>query len=684
VCGTLPNFIGMDGFETRRDWKGDPLPTGTSNNRNVFRQGPACRGVFFESEGVEARSPAWGTMALVTTAEDGVTHRTSWAKQEWGFPILDFWDDFSIDGRLDPREKPAGLDSPVGSLAVALEIPPRATRTVTFVLAWHFPNRYTWTPSEDPAGAEDDLIGNHYTTLYRDAWEVAERTAPRIEELQQKTAGFVASVCGGDLPGEIKESALFNVSTLRTQTCFRTPDGRFFGWEGSASRKGCCHGSCTHVWNYEQATPFLFGALASSMREVEFDFATSDDGLMSFRVGLPLSRGQEFGKAAADGQMGCILKMYRDWQLSGDETLLQRLWPKVRKAVEFCWIEGGWDADRDGVMEGAQHNTMDVEYYGPNPQMGIWYLGALRAAEEMARSQGDRDFAVTCRTLFESGRAWIDAHLFNGEYYEHEVRAPRDASEIAPSLLIGMGSDDVTRPDYQLAAGCLVDQLVGQFLAHVCGLGHLVDPSNVRRSLESILRYNLRKDLSGHFNSMRSFALDSESALLMASYPEDRPRNPFPYFTEAMTGFEYTAAVGMLYEGMVDEGLECIQLVRSRYDGARRNPFDEAECGHHYARAMASWAAVLAWTGFRYSAVTRTLTLAPRTGRFFWSSGYGWGDYTLAGEGPARELSLRLRGGRLDVSRVVLTGFGQEEVADPRRMGEGDTLTLAVARGAAG
>jgi uncharacterized protein (DUF608 family) len=613
-------------------------------------------------------------MALVTPAQGAVTHRTSWAKQEWGFPILDFWDDFGADGRLDERERPEGLDAPAGSLAVAVDVPPGETRTVPFVLAWHFPNRYTWTPRD----TDDDLIGNHYTTLYRDAWDVAERTVPRLEELREKTAVFVTAFCGSDLPAEVKESALFNVSTLRTQTCFRTPDGRLFGFEGCASQKGCCHGSCTHVWNYEQATPFLFGALASSMREVEFGFATSDEGLMSFRVNLPLSRSQEFGKAAADGQMGCILKMYRDWQLSGDEALLKRLWPKVRKAVEFCWIQGGWDADRDGVMEGAQHNTMDVEYYGPNPQMGIWYLGALRAAEEMAAHQGDGEFSKTCRSLFESGRAWIDAHLFNGEYYEHQVQAPGDASEIAPSLLIGMGSGDVTRPDYQLAAGCLVDQLVGQFLAHVCGLGHLVEPSRVQKSLESILRHNLRKDLSGHFNSMRSFALDSESALLMASYPEDRPRNPFPYFTEAMTGFEYTAAVGMLYEDMEDEGLECIRIVRDRYDGVRRNPFDEAECGHHYARAMASWAAVLAWTGFHYSAVTRTLTLAPRPGRFFWSSGYGWGDYTLSGEGPARELSLRLRGGHLDVSRVVLTGYGQEEVADPHRMGEGDTLTLTV------
>ena len=99
--------------------------------------------------------------------------------------------------------------------------------------------------------------------------------------------------------------------------------------------------------------------------------------------------------------MGCIMKMYRDWQLSGDDNTLRKLWPNVRKAVEFCWIKGGWDADRDGVMEGCQHNTMDVEYYGPNPQMEIWYLGALRAAEEMAKGAGDKAFAALCRDLFD-------------------------------------------------------------------------------------------------------------------------------------------------------------------------------------------------------------------------------------------------------------------------------------------
>lgn len=382
------------------------------------------------------------------------------------------------------------------------------------------------------------------------------------------------TVCSSDLPAVVKEAALYNLSTLRSQTCFRTEDGRFYGWEGCCDTAGCCLGSCTHVWNYEQATAFLFGDLARSMREVEFLHATDDNGLMSFRVHLPLERAREFGKAAADGQMGCIMKLYRDWQLSGDDELLRRLWPRAKKALEFCWIEGGWDADQDGVMEGCQHNTLDVEYYGPNPLMQGWYLGALRAAAAMADYLGEEEFAHRCRDLFRRGSQWTDEHLFNGEYYEQQLRPPAANEAIARGLQVGMGAKDTTDPDFQVGSGCLVDQLVGQMMAHVCGLGYLLDKDNVRRTLQSIVQYNFQQDLFSHFNHMRTFALNDEAGLLMCTYPRgQRPRTPVPYFNELMTGFEYAASVHMLYEGMTDEGLRCIAAIRGRYDGRKRNPF---------------------------------------------------------------------------------------------------------------
>jgi hypothetical protein len=290
--------------------------------------------------------------------------------------------------------------------------------------------------------------------------------------------------------------------------------------------------------------------------------------------------------------------------------------------------------------------------------MQFWYLGALVAADKMARHLGDTAFADQCRALFEQGRAWTDANLFNGEYYEHRIQLPKSVSDIAPSLLVGMGASDSTKPDFQLGAGCLVDQLVGQYLAHVCGLGYLANPEHIRRTLQSILKYNHRDGLTDHFNNMRSFALGHEKALLMASFPRERPRFPFPYFPEAMTGFEYTAAIGMIYEGQVEAGLACIRNIRERYDGRRRSPFNEAECGHHYARAMASWAAVLALTGFQYSAVDQRMTFAARPGRCFWSTGYGYGTCLLSKQGDTFDVTLDLLGGKVTLHEFNLTGHG--------------------------
>ena len=820
-----------------------------------------------ESDGVDPDSEFYGTLALSTSA-DSVSYRTAWPKLSWGNTLLDYWDDFSTDGVLQERVL-AGEDAPMASLAAKLELAPRETREVVFLLTWHFANRMTWHPPVDVGGPEvgrkartpfvttaevsrvhagdpdlqrraypadgDSLgfemrtfktefmdmheqisaqgkkggslfyrtriacrepmrldvllgadgpvkvwvdgdqryhdphgsnpavkdsirvgfdasegeheilvalganqgnawglfmrfertdvaasvlqqatklaallpslcgqpdgtrgdaccavepatnrVGNYYATRYADAWDVVRKTSPQLATLEARTQAFVTAFCASDLPDVVKEAALYNVSTLRSQTCFRIESGEFFGWEGCDDKCGCCWGSCTHVWNYETATAFLFGDLACLMRVVEFSHATDETGLMSFRVQLPLSRARDSRVAAADGQLGCLMKLYREWKLSGDAKLLKALWPSARKALAFCWIPGGWDGDQDGVMEGCQHNTMDVEYYGPNPQMAFWYLGALRAGEEMARYLGDVEFAGICRDLFEKGSAWTDAHLFNGQYYEHEIRVPKAGESVAVGLQAGMGAATLTEPSLQLGAGCLVDQLVGQYMAHVCGLGYLGKPSHIKRTLKSIMKYNWRENMYGHFNHMRSYALNDESALLMASYPLGRrPEQPFPYYNEVMTGFEYTAATHMLYEGQEQAGLKAIAAIRHRYDGERRNPFDEAECGHHYGRAMASWTGVLAWTGFQYCGITKTLTMAARPGTHFWSNGYAWGTCRIRCDkaGQTWTVKLQVQEGQLRVKSLVLgeTGASTTGVKEAC-LKAGQSRTVAIRR----
>ena len=319
-----------------------------------------------------------------------------------------------------------------------------------------------------------------------------------------------------------------------------------------------------------------------------------DQGAIHFRTLLPEGKARS-GFAAADGQMGQIVHAYLDWKLSGDRAWLERLAPRLRKALEFAWIPGGWDADRDGVLEGAQHNTYDVEFYGPNPQCGVYYLAALRAMEEMAGVLGETDASAEYRRLWQQGSRWIDANLFNGEYYVQKVRGVKP-EDVAAVLRSQMGSDDTERPQYQAGAGCLADQLIGQYLAHAAGLGPLLDPAHIRQTLASIYRYNFKRSMLQHDTVQRVYVLNDEPGLVVCDYAKaERPRIPFPYYAEAWTGMEYSTGALMIFAGLAAEGVECFESARRRFDGERRNPWDEPECGHHYARAMSAWSGLLAY-----------------------------------------------------------------------------------------
>lgn len=662
VAGVLPNFIGADGFALRRDaFRGDLRPIGAKGGYNEPVRAHGLQGVRLASDGVAPDDPAWGTLALGTTAAHGVTHRTAWAEHRWNGALLDFWDDFSADGKLDLRT--AATDTPTASLAVSVQVPPGGERCIEFVIAWHFPNRKNWDK-------DTTVLGNYYATRFRDAWAAAVHAARNWTALERDTVAFVRSVVEGDLPAEFREAALFNLSTLRSQTCFRTPDGRFFGWEGCFDEKGSCHGNCTHVWNYEHATAQLFPELARTMRETEFsDYAMSVNGRMSFRVALPLQAGTSDPHAAADGQMGCLVKLHREWRQSGDTRWLRKLWPHARKALEFAWLPGSWDANQDGVMEGCQHNTMDVEYYGPNPQMASWYLAALRAAAVMARAVGDDALAEKCDSLYTRGYAWVDAHLFNGEYYEQQVRPVKRWNDVLPGLVAGLGSTNLSDPDFQLGSGCLIDQLAGQVNAHFERLGHLLDLTQQRATLRAVLRHNRRRDFHDHFNHKRSYVLGAETGVLMATYPRGgRPKRPFPYFTEVMTGFEYYLAVHLLQEGNPREARRVVRDIRARYDGAKRSPFDEAECGHHYVRALASWGLILAWTGFHYSALDGTLAFAApkKRVRWPWAADGAWGVVELIPQNSGTRAILTVLHGRLSVRRLELVGYGERVLPERR------------------
>ncbi len=295
---------------------------------------------------------------------------------------------------------------------------------------------------------------------------------------------------------------------------------------------------------------------------------------------------------------------------------------------------------------------------------------------------GDQAAAAEYRRLFQNGSKWIDANLFNGEYYTQKIEG-RPKEEVFPGVLVGMGAANPEKPDYQMGEACLVDQLLGQYMAHVAGLGYLLDEEHVLKTMKSVFRNNYVPNLSEHDCVQRTYALNDDGGVLVASYPHGkRPEIPFPYFAESWTGEEYQFAAHLAFEGMLTEAQAVVESARLRHDGERRNPWNEPECGHHYARALSAWALVVALSGFHYSGVDRKLTLAPRLPaqnfRCFWSAPSGWGQFTQSISTAAQTVEVQAQEGSLALASLALAGNGKtaRKTASVRIGQESLTATL--------
>ena len=645
--------------EKDTDWSAKGSPD--EKRLNEFRSSASLAGLMMSNPGLVKEHPNAGSFAIAaeTGPEGRVSHWLGWPKGRWWNGPLLFWDQFSQNGEMGSNPDAYGV---VGVICLQKTIPPGESADFQFSLAWHFPNRTPdscgWTA---PAGEGNTIIGNYYSTRFKDAWDATVYTQAHLMSLESQTREFAAAFRESTLPAVVKDAASANLSTLATTTCFRTADGEFHGFEGSGDNEGCCPGNCLHVWNYETVTPFLFPSFARSLRRSAFGYSQDQAGALHFRQLLPDGKAR-LGLAAADGQMGQIVHTWLDWKLSGDTAWLRDLWPHVKKAVEFAWVPNGWDSNKDGVLEGVQHTTYDVEFYGPNPMCGIYYLAALRAGAEMAGVVGDSSAANEYERLFQKGSQWIDTNLFNGNYYIQKVHGVR-ADQIDPVTRSDFGSESTDAPEYQVGGGCLVDQLVGQYLVDVGGMGSLTSESNIRKTLASIHKYNFKQSLMNHENVARTYALNDEAAVVICDYGvTDRPRIPFPYYSEAWTGLEYTVAALMINWGMVEQGIECVTNVRSRYDGEKRNPWDEAECGHHYARAMSAWSTVIALSGFLYDGIKGTVTAIPRLPhtnfKCFWSTATGWGTFTYEHANSKNTFTLSVISGVLEIRSCRVSNMG--------------------------
>lgn len=525
-----------------------------------------------------------------------------------------------------------GLDGAVrngSTVSTPVHLRPGESTTLRYVVAWYFPNA--------KLNVADSKSGRHYKARFSSSAAVAHYVRDHYDRLAGQTKAWVRTWYGSTLPQWFLERTIANTCILATTTAHRFATGRFWAWEGI----GCCEGTCTHVWHYAQAPGRLFPALERDHRE-RVDFGVGFDS----RTGIVRHRGEGTGPAI-DGECGRILGVLREHQMSPDDRFLRRIWPNVRRATEYLI---GHDSDGDGLIDGAQENTLDAAWFGKIAWISSLYLAALRASEKMATIVGDSDFATRCATHAAQTARALETELYDGEYFIQKPEPGREQS---------LGT-------YR---SCHIDQVHGQSWAWQVGLGRILDREKALSALRSLYRYNFAPDV-GPFRKAnpegRPYALAGDGGLVMATNPKglEAPFGnakdwQFGYFNECMSGFEHQAASHMIAEGMVLEGLAVTRAIHDRYHAKRRNPYNEVECSDHYSRAMASYGSFVSACGFHHDGPAGFLSfdpkIRPENFRAAFVTCEGWGTYSQKKVGDRWVVSIEVKFGTLRLERMRLS-----------------------------
>jgi uncharacterized protein (DUF608 family) len=619
--------------------------------------------VLWQPPSAEKPSDQGAFCAIVDTPDAKVN--CAWFRGGWFDTLTMAWKDVT-DGICEERPPVTeGRQSPGGSIYVPVHLAPGERQQVKLLFAWHVPNTDLRTGNDGDCsccGDQAQVAETHkpwYASEFKDIEQITEYWRSNYDSLRERSERFMKAFYDTTLPPEVVEAIAANLTILKSPTVLRQTDGRLWCWEGCSDSIGCCPGSCTHVWNYAQALSHLFPDLERTLRETEFNESQNEEGHQAFRAWLPIRPTDHKFHAAADGQLGGIMQVFREWRISGDTQWLDSLWPRVKSSLEYCIRT--WDPDETGVLMEPQHNTYDIEFWGPNGMLTSFYLGALKAAILMGEAL-DQDVS-RYRSLLSKGRKYMESELYNGEYFYQKIiweEGLRAGNPIESESLRTDYSPEaleilkVEGPKYQYGNGCLSDGILGVWMAEVCGVGELLDKEKVKSNLRAIHKYNLKDDLSDHANPQRpAYAIGNEGGLLLCTWPHGGELSlPFVYSNEVWTGIEYQVASHLMLEGMVEEGLEIVRTCRDRYDGRFRNPFNEYECGHWYARAMASYALIYGMTGVRYDAVDKTLFVEPRIKgdfRSFLSTATGYATVGVKNG----EAFYEVHEGELEVDEVI-------------------------------
>lgn len=625
------------------------------SGKNVLSTEGDISAVTLYNAEADPEAAEYGELALSCEGADEL--QPSWYRGEWQDAIVTFWNEFTSGKPLRRREydEPAKRDH--CSLGKNIKVAAGEKKTVRFVLSWYVPNNVNyWDRREERNGK---TWKNYYAKLYSSAADAGVRSLRDFDDLYARTLEYKNTIFGSTLDSDVIDAAASTLSVIKTATVFRLENGEFYGWEGQLQDHGSCEGTCQHVYNYAYALCFLFPELERSIRDLEFDHCTFESGETTFRIKLPISIPQEPRIPCLDGQMGCVIKTYREWKILGDDEWLRRNWEKVKLVLEFAWSDKNaceWDKNKTGVLTGRQHHTLDMELFGPSSWLQGFYLAALKAASEMAEYLGEADKAAEYLDLYEKGREWTKQNLFNGEYFIQKVDLTDKATVDHFGVSERYWNEESGEIKYQVAEGSALDQLLGQWHADICGIGDIFDREQVDTALRHMFKNNFKPSMRNFANPWRIFSLNDDAGSVICDYPEGvkKPSIPVPYCEETMHGFEYAFAGLLISRGYVEEGLTVVRSIRERYRGHNRNPWNEMECGSNYARSMASFALLPILSGMSFDLPHGRLGFDPvvKTDDFscLFSLGTGWGNVEIG----KKSTKINIKGGELALSTLDL------------------------------
>ena len=606
----------------------------------------------------------------IATDSDNINITNYWYRGWWNSfykdNIRSFWDMWQKGEKLSCRDYKDAGENDVGTVSASVKIKPHEKKKIHYVLSWSIPNNYNyWSPLKDENG-HDITWKNYYATMFENSLKSAEYAISNWQYLYKKTYEFKNALYGSTMDENFKQAIGSALSVLKSPTVIRLEDGSLYGFEGVYAHDGSCEGLCQHVWNYAYVCCYLFPDLERGIRDNEFKYGVLESGETVFRLPLPFERQQFVNlfdgnttkfRPALDGQMGDVIKSYREWKLSGDNKWLEIQWDNIKKVLDFTFSPENdqcWDMDCDGVLEGRQHHTLDIDIFGPSAWLQGFYLAALKCGMEMAEYLSDIKAFSRYSKLFEKGYIFTRDNLFNGEYFIQKI----DLTDKSPIEKYNcedlLWNEEAGELSYQIGEGCFIDQLCGQWHSILCGFERPFEDSQAKKAVISIYKNNYKQSMRNFSNPWRLFAVNDESGTVMCTYPEgyQKPYSPIAYCEEVMSGFEYEFAGLLLYYGYTAEAENVVKAVRQRYNGKNRNPFNDIECGSNYVRSMAAFALVPILSGFVADLPNFTLTFNPifKPFKSIWSVASGWGTITVSND----DIIIEIKDGEIVLEKFIL------------------------------